>query len=285
MRKLYTFLILLISIATNAQYFGNEICFLEKHISAQSNTLSGNVVRLKYLNSTGIDKKYSFKSDTIIERNDSIFIQKNTIPQGISTTFLYSPYIKDLDSFIIQYTYLNNEVETITFYIDSVTSNGISEITHFHNKPTQNGYIEYFSWRDSLGDLNYGPNFLDVFNWIDYSIEYLAYSKNNEIYFMDGQPWETEGDTSCEFNQSLKTLSIKEPTLQSLVLYPNPSCGYINLNLNASTGYSIYNSKGILVMQGSYNSQIDISGLKTGIYYIEILGIEGNVRRGRFIKE
>ncbi len=284
MKTLIALTTLLITLSANAQYFGRNICFLEKHINHTSNTFSGIVAHLTYLDSTNVGDLYSFKSDTIIERNDSIFLKTITPAQDKHTSLLFSMAIKELDSFFLQHIYHNGEVEDIIFYVDSVVFNGVCEITYFHNKPTQFGYSENFAWRDSLGDVKFGPNYTDVFNQIDYSIEFLAYSKNNEFYYMDGQSWQTLGDTSCKFEESLRTLTVRDIKVQQLVVHPNPSSSYLYIKDSVLKAYKVYNSYGILVMQGVEAGRLDISNLKTGVYYVELFD-HNNVLRGKFTRE
>ena len=71
-------------------------------------------------------------------------------------------------------------------------------------------------------------------------------------------------------------------------LYPNPvNRGTLNIEISDAepTDYIIFNMIGQRVRSGAFNSKIDVSGLQSGMYMIEISAEDGKKFIDRFIKE
>jgi sugar lactone lactonase YvrE len=69
----------------------------------------------------------------------------------------------------------------------------------------------------------------------------------------------------------LQTLSIDNNNLQEFIIYPNPATNIISIkNLETNTPFVIYNIRGQKVLNGnlSTENQINVSGLKTGVYIL-----------------
>ncbi len=70
-------------------------------------------------------------------------------------------------------------------------------------------------------------------------------------------------------------------------LYPNPvSRGVLNIEILGAeaTGYTVYNMLGQVVLKGNFAAQLEVSGLQSGSYMIEIETNAG-LKTERFIKE
>lgn len=84
---------------------------------------------------------------------------------------------------------------------------------------------------------------------------------------------------------SLKTLSINSISFKnnkSCEIYPNPTSKFLfmsNLN-NLQIEFEIYNLNGTLLKSGFTNEKIDVSQLKTGLYFLKT-----NIGNNTFIKE
>ena len=61
--------------------------------------------------------------------------------------------------------------------------------------------------------------------------------------------------------------------INNIVVYPNPATSHVYINGldNTQTLVSVYNNVGQLLQQEMYKSNIDLSALKPGIYYVKIL--------------
>lgn len=250
-----------------------------------TNKYRGEVETLTLISSSNGEFQYSYEGSTITERIDSFWVNRQGLSQGVSNDFLFSSHLKDEYSFTTTYTLSNGNILELEFYIDSVNSAGQTQITYFHNKATAEGYVEQFAWHDSVGDLRFGVNYLDVFNWIDYNKDYLAYSKNNHVYTMNGNPWQIAGDNPCEFKKSITSLSsIIDIKVKEIKIIPNPSSKIIQLNLKEPISYKIINPFGQLVLQRLTKENIVIITLQAGQYYLEIYDGQ-TTGRGKLIKE
>jgi len=80
-------------------------------------------------------------------------------------------------------------------------------------------------------------------------------------------------------------LSVEDETLQEIILYPNPVDDILYFSRDNLIAYSIYDSLGKTVMEGSLidKSSIQITSLKKGIYFIQIVE-ENELQVFKFIK-
>ena len=86
-------------------------------------------------------------------------------------------------------------------------------------------------------------------------------------------------------------VNFSEPVNPSVSLYPNPATDIVNIDFGTSpdlvTGVIVYNAAGQKVLEFnnffSQISQIDISGIENGVYFLEISTISG-VSKTRIIK-
>ena len=68
-------------------------------------------------------------------------------------------------------------------------------------------------------------------------------------------------------------------------VYPNPTVSIINTTLD-DFQYAIYDYTGEMVAYGlSEEPRIDVSGLNNGVYWLRVLGKEGEVGAIKFVKE
>lgn len=80
-------------------------------------------------------------------------------------------------------------------------------------------------------------------------------------------------------------LGIGDSTYMSFILYPNPVKEVLNIvNQERIEAIQIYSSQGILVIETSTSDEIDVSDLKTGMYFVQ-LSSEGKTMIRKFIKE
>ena len=72
----------------------------------------------------------------------------------------------------------------------------------------------------------------------------------------------------------------------TLRLYPNPASDMLHLEGDFESGQtSIFDLTGRRVYQGAYQPEINVSGLKDGLYFIQIVTAEGQVFSQKFIIE
>ena len=67
------------------------------------------------------------------------------------------------------------------------------------------------------------------------------------------------------------TVDIVEVETAKVSVYPNPTSGVLNVQINGSFNATVYNYQGQVVMRNNVNNgQIDMSGLASGVYFVEI---------------
>jgi len=140
----------------------------------------------------------------------------------------------------------------------------------------------------------------DRFNYI--GIPYYINSENVEVcdIIVSGNQFQFllfSGDcpAGCTYSETRRAyvtedcevLSILESDLSKTTLYPNPVSDKLYLNGNSSeiTSLQIFSIQGKLIQElKNISTDIDVSQLKTGIYFIEIKTSEGNKTIQKFIK-
>lgn len=80
-------------------------------------------------------------------------------------------------------------------------------------------------------------------------------------------------------------VGISELENENVSIYPNPAQDYINISEDYISA-KIYNINGSLVMDVLQNqTQIDVSNLSSGVYFIQMNTIDGHVKQSKFVKK
>lgn len=84
------------------------------------------------------------------------------------------------------------------------------------------------------------------------------------------------------------TLSVEDSLVDNLILYPNPTKEFLNLNFNNflyNGNYTIYDLSGKLVLNAQLNSnKINVSSIANGTYFLSVTS-EGVTQTQKFIKQ
>ncbi len=123
-------------------------------------------------------------------------------------------------------------------------------------------------------DMNYSENELLVprYYWQDMPINYMV--KQLEI-FQKHQNWDLMQDINFYYSPQ-NVDAVTEPSNKTFSIYPNPSNGIINLEINEDVNLLIYNSTGQLIMHKLLSAKqntkktLDLSLFKRGIYFFQI---------------
>ncbi len=137
-----------------------------------------------------------------------------------------------------------------------------------------NGNGNYFALYDNCNGTE-----IDCFssqgNFLD-----LTMGTNYKLRFFDNNAFYENVDFTI---QAVDALSLDEQTLdESISVYPNPASDYINIELTydqtilAINCYDIFGKK---VLKTSQNTQLDLSKLMSGMYFIEIKTDIGSVTK------
>lgn len=71
----------------------------------------------------------------------------------------------------------------------------------------------------------------------------------------------------------------------AISIYPNPAYDKVNVNVVVPTAYSIYSTDGNVVLSGITSGNINIDGLSSGMYLLELRDESGDVNVARLVKE
>jgi hypothetical protein len=112
----------------------------------------------------------------------------------------------------------------------------------------------------------------------------LAPGGTIEMVFVPGETEEDPGLTTV--TSSAESLSLKDYATLDFSVYPNPSSD--NISIQSKTEISnvqLFNSLGQNVLEVKGKSNIDISKLSAGIYFLKVQDAEGNLGLKRVIKQ
>lgn len=154
----------------------------------------------------------------------------------------------------------------------------------------QSYYTEHFSnlnlapndsiWL-SLGLIHVGENY------------FLGDTISKEICVYTSHPnYKTDlnvsNDEFCELI-ILGYTDLTEIPFDEMMIYPNPTNKYVNIQLNnaENTKFTLYNMQGVKIKTGDFNSDpIDVSTLSNGIYLVHLLSKDGSINyKNYFVKE
>ena len=89
-----------------------------------------------------------------------------------------------------------------------------------------------------------------------------------------------ELESNREYINPNLSLADKEQLKNSIVFYPNPSSGRVNVSVSEGIDVkimTIYSTLGQVILQTSMNQKLDLSSLPVGVYYIKTLTDKGTV--------
>lgn len=95
-------------------------------------------------------------------------------------------------------------------------------------------------------------------------------------------------NTNLVVEEASFPLSVDNTLVNNLILYPNPTKDFLNLNFNNllyNGNYSIIDLSGKLILNAQLNSnKIDVSSIANGIYFLSVTS-EGTTQTQKFIKQ
>ncbi len=169
----------------------------------------------------------------------------------------------------VWYKFIENENSSVTASV--INNAGETNIT-FYTAPNENA---------SITDLTF----------VDQPTNYCDPSNTSTITTVAGQAYyvyavNTGGPTDVLFNKS--TLSILDNNIEGFNYYPNPTTGLLYLkaidNINNVSIYNLLGQKVITKEVQSMNTQIDLSGLTSSIYLMQV-EVNGQTGTYKIVKE
>lgn len=160
---------------------------------------------------------------------------------------------------------------------------------------TQRGIYKYDSQGNNICILgeDYDQN---TNTWNSTWASYYEYNEQNKriseasLYWNSGLASWTSGSKTknAKIKKNVEYLNEK-PLISELKVYPNPTADFINVqNKNAIEAIQIFNTTGNVILSYQYSGlsdiQVDISELKSGTYFLKVIGFDKSSYLKRFIK-
>lgn len=126
--------------------------------------------------------------------------------------------------------------------------------------------IDKWCWVDltSLGEVTGLRMFIESSDCTEYGLTTPGY------FCIDNISIQTNGDEG---------LYEKEDLLSDVNVYPNPTSGIVNFEMNDYQYVEVYNTVGKMVMKSSSNSTLDISNQPNGMYIVRFVGDGKSITR------
>ena len=114
---------------------------------------------------------------------------------------------------------------------------------------------------------------------------------NKQLLIRDfeANTWNQYRDIKYYYSPAEKPTVLEEVKQEKINVYPNPAIDRItiqNLNTRQQSTFKLYNNQGVKVMTSalSSNGNINLSGLKAGVYYYQVV-CENKVQNGKLMIE
>lgn len=191
----------------------------------------------------------------------------NLISQGNSYSFQTDESLK---------LYVTQTVNNITSWPKEVIVN-ISELD-----------TAELTFDDPILTATYNPLF--VYKWF-YLDEPIANATENFIEITSGTDYEDYGvlikQQNCQVALGRAVLSTDSfESVPEFSLYPNPTSGIFKISSNfAIQNVEVFNKLGQLVLSIKNSSELNISILKTGLYFVKVEDVKGNIGVKKVIME
>ncbi len=254
----------------------------------------GDNVKILYVDKIYNSNNYSQVHKVYIkQRNDSVWFLHTKTNNTWQLLINYNATVGQNWKFNVYSS--NNILETFTISVNSVSTVTINNITLKSLNVTTTippGSLPPISYtttiNERLGDMRYLLNMNNIAaSNVDYVENLLCY-QDSTFGLMQF--------TSMPCNYTTITITLSEfNTNNKLNIYPNPTNEIINVELNASTSLSgtdykleIMNALGQIVQINSIHqqtTQLNVSELVSGVYFVKITSKNKIVSVSKFIKE
>ncbi|MDX8340200.1 T9SS type A sorting domain-containing protein [Draconibacterium sp. IB214405] len=145
--------------------------------------------------------------------------------------------------------------------------------------------IKYFAQNSVFADVVENKKF--VFSFLPMQVFDNHVVDKIENYSYSAGEWEVSGTTTYHFTQNPPVGIISE-NLGDVKIFPNPATDYIQVQTNALQEFEcvIYDLSGKIMLQerSNENLRLNVSGLESGYYLIEVREDGKKLKKGKFIK-
>lgn len=213
------------------------------------------------------DKLYTF------ERNDSVFFYNSDID---SFQILYDFSAKSGDSWEIYTIDYDKNIDTVILQIDSTSTVIINDtelvkqyVTYKYNYDSHLKTEVQSEVIQKLGDLEFIINILDKGYWVcdmDFLNSLRCYTDQEFGLYSTGVR------ESCDYVYIWTTIDPKQEN-NAFRIFPNPTKDYLLIESVSTTylSYTLWDINGVKILNGN-EPRLDLSSLKTGIYFLIIKG-------------
>lgn len=222
----------------------------------------------------------------LFTRNDTVFFL-DTIFDGFQILYDFNAQISD--SWIIKVKDEEQDIDTVKITVDSISYQEINQmnlkslhVTYY--KFDENMPLTYQSIIvERIGDIRY------MINWYPWSLIVcdLNYSSGLRCY-EDNEVglYSTGTADSCDY--SYKWIGLNDNAVFNYSIYPNPTSGLINIEVNSfkNIKIEITNLMGQSLLQTEFQkrTQLDITKIRKGIYLMNVYQDETKIRTEKIIK-
>jgi len=164
--------------------------------------------------------------------------------------------------------------------IDTVVVNNMS-LRRFKLTPS-NGFITLVDMVERIGSLSYFfPEIIgDTNGTSDHVFKDLhCYSDNT---YSTGDLGYNNWPHNCDAHVYI---GMAETESNKLKIYPNPVREFLRIRGYQDFTFMVYDGLGAEVYYGHANSEIDVSGLSHGMYYLYLINQDGSVFHQSFVKK
>ncbi len=153
--------------------------------------------------------------------------------------------------------------------------------------------VDRISWKDIIEN----SEFICVYNYdYDKAYTYLEETVNETntgtpeyrrmVKTSDGTIWISFVRGLLKVNPSFRSVQNFQENNESLIIYPNPASSELNISVENYKKVEIYDMMGKLVFsQNTAISQIDVSSLSQGTYYLKLYFQNNSIKNLMFIKK
>ncbi|WP_115122308.1 T9SS type A sorting domain-containing protein [Marinirhabdus gelatinilytica] len=278
--------------------------YLEK-LSAVYNLIDTNIVADSLFNKFNIHSNQAFASNNGFENHiafgEIYFEISEDIPWVSDFIDTGISGVPELDQLMADYQFTITNVgivEPPPFYLFTINSS-IPYLNHF-------ALLDDFDSIEGISLVMPGYVNSNNYNGISYEIDGEEVQASNIVSTNDGllfslhtgdcffgcpisKGWEVTISEDCTkiSIEEMEILGIEHATENTLRIYPNPAEEYLYIETEAISNYeiNIISLQGILLKNSTNSTQINISSLPTGIYFIEFISDEGISQIKKFLKK
>jgi len=289
----------LVNIKTVNAISGNNVIWNFSNLSILGNSITTSV----YTSTTAVSSATNYPGCNIVQSNSNYF--KSVVTPSAQTELLGTAVsIVGLNfsnsaivakyPFTFSNTFTDNYSGTVTFTTNGTFTGNVSVIADGNgtlNLPNGQVFINVLRVKSVQSTTVTGiipalplPINVKITNY-DYYHSSQKYPIFNVNYTSFAIPFTTP-TVSARISANTKStiVGLKENSLlnESVALFPNPTNSNLNITINSALNPKqilIYNHFGAIVYQTNYNSQINVSTLVEGIYFITIDTDKGIIRK------